>query len=354
MKKLEVTQDSTYGILKDQQNLPVSIRLSLFGNNIITYRNGDSEIGTCLNCVSHPCINYSKKELAIDVLSGMPHNNTTKVCPSDSIRVGIDGFPEIDPRSCFGCGVCLTRCGYAAINLGGDSKAYVNRQSTKTISWVRNHDESKERSRIEPFKKARIDIERKLLPKLYFARLYKALSENVKRENGFENLFVRNLLMNLGVPSKIRAVGNNDIRFDLLGLVDGVVIIGEIGLGKLDALEGPRAILDDIAVLNSRYKIPQKSIIPLVVVSGFPNKRSDVYEVMTDITKVLGIRISMVSIHFLIIMNLLRVRFKSTEEIQSLNVGMDSKSILRACGAIISGLDEVDPFLGQDFYQSVK
>jgi len=58
-----------------------------------------------------------------------------------------------------------------------------------------------------------------------------------------------------------------------------------------DALEAPRAILDDIAVLSSRYGVGKDEVMPFIVSLEFPNIRTEYWRVVKDIKDVLDIRI---------------------------------------------------------------
>lgn len=354
MKQLIPKKSTKYGQLINEDLLPLVIDFNLFDRNFITFLDGEKDEAICLNCIAHPCINYDNDKHKPDYLHEMPHSHSTKVCPTDSIKLEADGYPVIISDTCIGCGLCLTRCNYAAINITENFKATINKSNSDKIKWTDTISYDEYISRENLYKGAIFNSPLVNLPKEYFVNLYHSLLLNCKSINGFENLFVRNLLINLGINNKVRAIGNNDIRFDLLGELEDKVLIGEIGLNGTDILEEPRAILDDIAVLTSRYKIEPKKIFPLIITLSFPNKRSDVYEVISDINSVLAIRIISLSVHLLIILNLFRRQLNKVEILELFYANKENKSIVDAGLAILPELEEVDPFFAGEFYQAVK
>jgi len=71
----------------------------------------------------------------------------------------------------------------------------------------------------------------------------------------------------------------------------------ETGAGVLDS---PRALLEDVAVLHSRYGYAVDGIDPVSIILSLPNARSEYYQVIRDIEKVLGIRCRTVTIGALV------------------------------------------------------
>lgn len=354
MKQFTQKRNTLYGQVEDPKNPPVAIKFNAFNENEIEYADGTSESGICLNCLTHPCMDYSQEEISIEILDGMPYANSTKVCPTNAIFLNANGFPEINAIACFGCGLCMTRCIYGAISLTHDFGAYINQKESNQIAWISEFSMHQQTSRDSLYEALSISVENMLFSKAYFTHLYEKMPRLIKGVVGFDNLFVRNLFLNLGVRNKVRAVGNNDIRFDLLGRIENLILVGEIGLDGTDILQEPRAILDDLAVLKSRYNIDHASILPLIITLTFPNKRSDVYEVITDIKSVLGIRVLSISVHLLIILNLLRRRFDKTSQISPFYIDKDELSLVNAALQVIPELEEVDPFLHHEFYRPIK
>jgi NAD-dependent dihydropyrimidine dehydrogenase PreA subunit len=354
LKRLNPKKTTQYGILRNTNISPISVTTELFGDNKVLFSD-ESQVGAfCLNCISHPCIDYDYEVLKPDILTGMPHNLSTKVCPIDSIKIGDDGFPQVDSSSCIGCGICLSRCKYGAINLTCENKATVNRGNHQHIDWVEDISFEDFQKREAIFSQIELDYLPNIISKKYFNELYSKILSFCKSNNGADNYFVRNIFLNLGFNTKVRVIGNNDIRFDLIGMIENSIVIGEIGLNGTDILEEPRAILDDVAVLQSRYGFEINSIKPVIITLSFPNKRSDVYEVIYDIQKILSIRISTISFHILILLNLFRKKVNLNEMMVLFYVDKDNKSILEATLKVFPDIIKIDPYYNSEFYQAIK
>jgi len=108
-------------------------------------------------------------------------------------------------------------------------------------------------------------------------------------------------MLSLNVPFHIRRLGDTNMRIDSV-FKSGKNRLGvaEIEYGDGAILDAPRDILDDCAVLYARYRIPIETIDPLIVSLRFPNKRSEYWQVIKDISGVLGIRIASVTIGALV------------------------------------------------------
>lgn len=80
------------------------------------------------------------------------------------------------------------------------------------------------------------------------------------------------------------------MRIDAVGQSrNGRPFVAEIELTPA-VLESPRALLEDVAVLHSRYGFSVTDIDPLSVVLVLPNVRSEYYRVIRDIERVLNVR----------------------------------------------------------------
>lgn len=90
------------------------------------------------------------------------------------------------------------------------------------------------------------------------------------------------------------------MRIDAVGFTrKGRPFVAEIETGA-GALESPRALLEDVAVLHSRYGYAVSEIDPVSILLSFPNTRSDYYQVIRDIEKVLGLRCRTITIGALV------------------------------------------------------
>ena len=123
---------------------------------------------------------------------------------------------------------------------------------------------------------------------------------NSKSMNSYSiNLLSRNLLIECGIKTAITRTGDNNLRMD--GIIQSNDDLGvlEIEFGQ-DILSSPRNLLDDIAVICSRYGFKKENITALSICLSLPNNRTDYWNVIKDIKEILGIEIKTVSIGSLV------------------------------------------------------
>ena len=56
------------------------------GKNLVNFEEGTSTEGVCIGCELKPCLEYTKEQIDIQVIDGMPYNNDRKVCPSMQLK----------------------------------------------------------------------------------------------------------------------------------------------------------------------------------------------------------------------------------------------------------------------------
>ncbi|MCE1168211.1 MAG: 4Fe-4S binding protein, partial [Sphingobacteriia bacterium] len=250
------------------------------------------------------------------------------VCPSGCIHLSNSLQFEIviSSEDCINCGLCVSACKYGALYLG-ESFVVINNDS-KFLKTSNALDEN-----VLLTQNKLTELPRQLsLSGITIEHLIN-VTEKIKAEsrqsNGYENIVVRNMLLQCGLKAVLRAIGNNDIRFDLIAkLEDNYYMVGEIALRENDTLDRPRKILDDIAVLHNRYKIPIDKIIPVIFISSFPNKRSDYYEIIQDINCELGIRIRTVPLAILLLLVYSDKKISLNDLIHSFYISKSNYSIL--------------------------
>lgn len=113
----------------------------------------------------------------------------------------------------------------------------------------------------------------------------------------FGETLVTCLFRSIGIDAEKRKTGVNNFRTDLILTNQQTLGICEIELGD-DLLDPPRSLLDNYAVVNSRYS-GNYSTVPLTIVFSLPNKRQDYWNVVSDIDKILNIKIKTISLGFL-------------------------------------------------------
>ncbi len=249
---------------------------------------------------------YREDELAVSGFPQFPADATSQVCPTDALEWPAgSSTPRVNPAACISCGLCVSRCPVAAISLNRDGIAVVNDQSNKHFLSADGAasqevvDKITGRfSRVSKVGQMFRESDRHL--KTIFLRI-KRSGKTLGPQ--FPNLFSRNLLIEVGIGSAMRRRGDTNIRMDMVlgppGVAHGVAEV-EFGFGGI--LDAPRNLLDNVAVLCSRYGFEKERIVSMLVASELPNQRSEYWQLVKDIAEVLGIRIGSITWGALILM----------------------------------------------------
>lgn len=273
----------------------------------IVLENDDIISGSCLHCPDTPCLKYQEEELINNTFPMFPQDNILNVCPTDAITLDVDsGSPTIEPKRCISCGICASRCPTGAIYL--KSEDVVATVNTTTNNYLKNVDQHDKKEALDNIKSNTYLL--RSLPKEgtfieesdeNFKRIYHKI-KNLEVEAQFPNLLTRNLLIQTGISCSIRRKGDVNLRMDaILGPPGTHVGVLEVELALMSILDSPRNMLDNIAVLNSRYNIATKTLTPLIVSISLPNSRTEYYRVIKDIKNVLDIKINTLTIGALFI-----------------------------------------------------
>lgn len=118
----------------------------------------------------------------------------------------------------------------------------------------------------------------------------------VKLTPNGENELVEALFRGIGTDVYFPRKGDNSERFDALIDFNDYKSVIEVEIPSTEILDAPRNLLDDYAVLKNRKKEDNEEIIPVVLCWDLPNKRTDYWNVVTDVNKILGIKIKTISI----------------------------------------------------------
>lgn len=276
----------------------------------------------CLNCINPKCLQYESNEVKCNSFNLLSCDTRVNVCPVGAMSNENDQI-SINSDKCIGCGLCVKRCPVGALFIG-DGKANLNRCITSNDNLEEYYLDCSNEKKLSDFFK-------KLTPNMYFGCIRKesdncmnSLYKNLEKLTSDQlNLLVRNILIELCEHASLARKGVVYNRMDgyyETGCQSGVL---EIETGS-DMLDVTRAILDDVAVANSRYNISPKNNSPLAIVLSLPNKRTDFWQVIKDIRLVTKIRINTLSIGALLILLWNNVKILSFD---SFYVDSDNSSI---------------------------
>lgn len=247
----------------------------------VVLADGRAGAGTCLGCGSAPCMEKDDSELTLfGALDAFPGDPGRDVCPTRAIRwAGEYAAAFVVAGDCIGCGLCVSRCPYGAISLSDGLTATV--ETTDPDRLVVKG----------PAKGEHPQVKRSGQIATLDAPVATNLPTTVGAlDDARTTLLVRNLLNEVGLNARTRRRGDTNMRIDAVGFSRSErPFVAEIETGA-GMLESPRALLEDVAVLHSRYGYAVDGIDPVSVILSFPNVRSEYYQVIRDIEKVLGLR----------------------------------------------------------------
>lgn len=258
---------------------------------VVILADGRTGRGTCLGCGSAPCMEKDDSELTLfGALDAFPGNPNRDVCPTEAIRWnGENAVAFVVMDDCIGCGLCISRCPYGAISLVDGLVASVETADPDRLVVARltkgEHPQVTRSGQI-----ATLDVPAAANIPITVGAL----------DDAQTTLLVRNLLNEVGLNARTRRRGDTNMRIDAVGFSRRQrPFVAEIETG-VDVLESPRGLLEDVAILHSRYGYAIDGIDPVSVILSFPNVRSEYYQVIRDIEKVLGLRCRTITVGVLI------------------------------------------------------
>lgn len=317
-----------------------SISRSLYYNELII--DGKTELPSCVNCEEKYCYKFTEKDVDIKIFDSLPYNNDLRVCPVNAIVLDESNNINISD-SCISCGLCVQRC-----PIGG---LYLNEKNTyKATKYAINENVYHE---INDTLITSLSIQGKIQTESYtdiviieshLNSFYSKIKDRNTTVPDFELIISRNILNMLGLLNKVTAKGNNDSRFDLIGILEGKYILAEIDFKNNDNLSLIRKTLENISILENKFKITKKdNIIPVIIINDLPNKRSDMYELLDDIYKVLNIKIYTLPLHFLLI-SLLKNKKIELKSIKEFYINKSNNDFLEPTKKVIKNINEIDQY----------
>lgn len=280
--------------------VPMEIRYSQGAPAKAYFSDGTNCSIACLGCINPMCMNLNESEVSCDAIEGFPHDQTLNACPTDAIKWNEDSdAPAIDSAKCINCGICVSRCPVGALYF--DRKIKVNSTTANKQGNYRidNHSLDTHHHQIELLSHVKksgtmINESDELLESIY--------NKLSGIRNNYHNIIGRNLLIALGCRCSMRRIGDVYTRMDAIySSVGGSFGAVEIEFGR-DTLDASRGVLDDIAVLFTRYGIDKLSNKALVICLQLPNARQGYWQVVKDIMNVEQVKISTTTIGALMLL----------------------------------------------------
>lgn len=294
----ETTNRSHISVLRD---MPTHIEYNSGRPSIAHFTNGETDSLGCIGCVNPKCMRFGPHEIMCSEVENFPNDQSPNTCAVDAIHWDFESdTPIIDTEKCINCGVCMRRCPIGAIYFDGTVK--VNRDITDketrgAVDAATITLQTQQIERLNSVRRSGILIEES---DELFETIYEKLA-NIR--SNCHNTVARNLLISLGCQSAMRRIGDVYTRMDAIySAPDDSFGAVEVEFGR-DTLDASRGILDDIAVLFTRYGIEKDANLPLVICLQLPNARQGYWQVVKDINAVEEIAIGTLTIGAMMLLN---------------------------------------------------
>jgi ferredoxin len=260
--------------------IPVSVKYNQHKPAKLIFEDFSEQDSVCIHCNEFSCI---KNDNELDSFLDLKNSQNYNICPTDAIKMSYSGIIEVDNEACIGCGLCVTSCPVGAIYLNKNHVAVINYDS----------DEIHYTNSSISFKNQNIQYENEVI-----RESEEHLSHIIKRINDMDfkittiNSLVFTGLNKLNLPTYLTRVGDVNTRMDAVGLYDDKNVVIEIELSA--NLDSPRDVLDDVAVFCSRNSVDKNNVSGAIVLPEFPNKRTEFWELISDIKDVVDVDISVI------------------------------------------------------------
>lgn len=273
--------------LKLTKEIPEAVVISP-GKSAILQTSSDMH-GACLKCDNPSCINLNSEHIKCDQVKEFPEDRDTRVCPVGAIDWDENlEVPVIDDSKCTHCGLCARQCPVGAIYYGNDKiNICYEAEGYQEVPYNENT--------IDQQNVLINEIRSKKRTGCFIVESDQVMDDiygRIQRSRLLPEKFIRNVMVGLGCKCATRRVGDVYIRMDAIyNASSGTFGVIEVEFG-VDTLSASRGILDDIAVLHSRYQIDKHSNTAVVVCLSLPNLRQGYWQVIKDIAVIENIRIS--------------------------------------------------------------
>lgn len=281
--------------------LPTGIRYLHGAPANAHFSDGTNYSIACLGCVNPRCMYFTENEVCCDVVVGFPNDQSLTACPTEAMKWNDKAdAPTIDGKKCINCGICISRCPVGAIYFDGKVKVNLTSASQKQKYYrVDNRSVDAHLHQMEKL----VNTKKRGVMIAESDELLEAIYDKLTNiRNNYHNLIGRNLLIALGCKCSMRRIGDVYTRMDAIYSSNaGTFGAVEIEFGR-DTLDASRGVLDDIAVLFTRYGIDKLHNKALVVCLQLPNARQGYWQVVRDVMTIERIKISTITIGALMLL----------------------------------------------------
>lgn len=306
------------------------------GQAFITFSNGKVVRGSCIRCPDVPCMEFRSDELVVTGFEKFPADRDHAVCPTEAITWDTDRTsPVVDNQQCIRCGLCATRCPVGAISLSNENGAEVFDEENDAFCLVSYP------ATFEVVESIRNQFH--ILPvggsivienDQFMGFVYQSINTLLKSTPKLPQHLTRNLFIAVGNEAAMRRVGDVNVRMEVVFSNNQVCGTAEVepGGGILDA---PRNLLDNVAVLVSRYGFAKDKTSSLAVTLSLPNRRTDYWNVVKDIKHTVDLKFGIITIGALLLLlwNRRSVLFTADNQFYA---DADSHSIRKPMEAILA------------------
>ncbi|MDP2716485.1 4Fe-4S binding protein [Rheinheimera sp.] len=273
-----IKNKTAYSYLDDSQRIDV---LYVAGQPAtLSFESGAVIKSSCINCFEESCL---KIKVGENVWDDLRMSQTDVLCPTDAVFKDDDGNVSIDSDKCIGCGLCIAVCPVGAIHFNNQSKAVIHRD----LSNLKRTD--------TPVVLNSLNISHSNQPIIESEPLIRGVLVNINMldsRTATINRLVCKALQVTGIDTFLTRQGDVNMRMDGISAYGDFHILVEVE--TVANLDSPRDILDDVAVFCSRNNVDKSKVKGMIVLPELPNKRTEFWELISDIKNVVDLDIMIV------------------------------------------------------------
>lgn len=266
----------------------------LGSNAIFTIKKSAHNL-SCWKCDDAPCIKITSASTPDSMKLSGSNSPDINVCPSSALTRNTGGELKVVDSKCSGCGLCILNCPVNALVLDEHSLPV-----TIYLDMDRSNSEFNKKRDIRARQIARVPIQIDINLVLDAINAATALIGRDLDGKGLK-IFTRNLFILNSYKSRIRIEGDTNDSFELVAEKNRISYPIEIA-GAGDTLDSTRRIMSGCATLLAKKNFSIQELRPVLIVGEMPNSRSDIYRILDDMSKYLGLKLKMVPMSALVVL----------------------------------------------------